>query len=237
MYAERYLERLRRLLARLKRQAGTIRKAAESVARSIDAGGIVHVFGTGHSHLIAEEAFYRAGGLVAVNPMLEEDLMLHRGALRSSAMERRSGLARSIARRHRMRAGDVGIVVSNSGRNAVPVEMALEMKKLGMTVIAITSLAHSRRVSARNRAGRRLFEVADLVLDNSGTYGDASVALRGVKAGPTSTVAGAALIHALMLEALARMKKPAVFVSANANGKNGIAALTRPYRNRIRYFK
>lgn len=183
-------------------QADRMEAVARAVQDSLVQGGMLYVFGTGHAHMIAEEMFYRAGGLVRVCAILEEDLMLHRSASGSTQKERQNGLAEEILSHYPVRQGDVLMIASNSGRNAVPVEMALLGKERGMRVIALTSLRHSRSAPANNRHGRRLFEVADLVIDTMGQVGDACVALAdGRKMGAASTVVGAAIAQAIAVRA------------------------------------
>ena len=141
-----------------------IRQAAEAVAKTLGAGGMVFAFGTGHSHMLAEELFYRAGGLVKVYPILDEPLMLHTNASRSSHMERLSGYAATLLEDGcDPQSGDVLFLFSNSGRNTVPVDMAVEAKKRGVTVICITNLNHSRSVASRHPSGQKLYEVCDIV--------------------------------------------------------------------------
>ncbi|MGH9903871.1 MAG: sugar isomerase domain-containing protein, partial [Pyrinomonadaceae bacterium] len=125
-----------------------------------------NTFGTGHSHLVADEAFFRAGGIAAVNPILDERLIFLKGALESTRAERESGLAGALIEREEITAGDVAIIISNSGRNAAPVEMALGMKARGAGVIAITNLRQSRASAPRHPGGKRLYELADVVVDN-----------------------------------------------------------------------
>jgi uncharacterized phosphosugar-binding protein len=142
MAFEQYLDALTALITRIRTErASQIRDAARLVADTLAADGLVHTFGTGHSHLLAEEAFFRAGGLVAVNPLRDGWLMMLEGALASTRAEREHGLARSLLERHTVSPGDVAIIVSNSGRNAVPIEMALEMRARHAKVVAITSLS------------------------------------------------------------------------------------------------
>src|SRR5215213_5343085 len=155
-------------------QLGSIRGAADMVARVIREDGIVHVFGTGHSHVLAEEALYRAGGLAPVNAILDPGLMLRDGALASTRLERVSGYADIVAGNYTLSPGDVLVVASNSGVNAVPVEMAMLGKRAGLTVIAISSLRYSQATAPAEAVGRRLLEVADLTLDNLGDPGDAA---------------------------------------------------------------
>jgi len=203
-----YVERLHELLEQFRiAQRAALDRAAACVADSLQRGGVVHLFGTGHSHMIAEEVFYRAGGLIPVNAMLDASVVLSGGALRSTETERTPGAAAAIAARYDLRAGDVGVVISNSGRNPVPVEMAALMKQRGLAVIAVTCLAHSRALPPLDPPGVRLFEVADVVLDNGGAYGDAALALAGVAhpVGPTSTVLGAAIVEAMMIAAMERL--------------------------------
>ncbi len=197
---DRYFDNLEALLAKVRKtQAEAMEEAARRIAASLKAGGMIYTFGTGHGHLLALEVFYRAGGMARVCPILDEKLMLHVSAAGSTVEERREEWAELLLQRYPIRAGDVLISISNSGRNAVPVLLALEARKRGAFVIALTSMAHSSAVSARNRLGLRLFEAADLVLDNCGVLGDASVRFEdGAMVGPTSTAAGAAILQAIV---------------------------------------
>ena len=139
MMSFEYFTLLGGLLSRIEvEQTHSIRSAGEMVADSIAQGGILHTFGSGHSHMIAEEAFFRAGGLAPVNVILDERLVFLKGAAESTRAERESGYADVLLEREDIRAHDVAIVISNSGRNAVPIEMALGMKARGVNVIAIT---------------------------------------------------------------------------------------------------
>src|SRR5688572_30357462 len=162
-----YMNGLTAILERIQReQTGSILRAGQIVANSIGAGGIIHAFGTGHSHIIAEEAFFRAGGIAAINPILDERLIFLKGALESTRSERQSGIARELVDNENVGTADTAIIISNSGRNAVPVEMALEMKDRGASVIAITSLEQSKASTPRRSSGKRLFEIANVVIDN-----------------------------------------------------------------------
>ena len=200
-----------------------IGQAGKVIANAIVQGGTLHVFGMGHSHMLAEELYVRAGGLACVNAILEPSLMLHEDPARATELERQEGLAAEILVKHEMRAGDVLIVVSNSGRNPVPIEMALLAKERGLVVIALTSLAHSQAVASRHSSGGRLFEVADVVLDNGGEVGDAVLEVEGhpTRACPTSTVIGAAILNAVVAaiieELLGMGVVPPVLVSSNVD--------------------
>lgn len=218
----RYLERLEQLINRMESQSESIELAAKAIADSLKNNGLIHVFGTGHSHMLAEEMFYRAGGLGAVNPILEEDLMLHKNASKSTELERNPELADSILNRHHLRKGDVFIIASNSGGNALIEAMATEVKSRGLILIAITSLNHATSPAARAQ-GRKLHELADICIDNLGEVGDASISYPQIpeKTGPTSTVIGAAIINAIVARAveiaLEHGFKPQVFSSSNTS--------------------
>lgn len=198
--ADTYLDQLADLLEKTRRtQAEAMEEAARRIADCMKSGGMIYTFGTGHGHLLALEIFYRAGGMARVCPILDEKLMLHVSAAGSSEEERKESWADVLLQRYPMKAGDVLIDISNSGRNGSPVALACEARKRGVYVIALTSLNHSSAVSARNSLGLRLFETADLVLDNGGVLGDASVAFPdGAMVGPTSTAIGAAMLQAIV---------------------------------------
>jgi uncharacterized phosphosugar-binding protein len=221
----RYLDRVAGLLAQVEdRQWGYVAAAAEIVAEALAAGRTLHAFGSGHSHMLAEELYYRAGGLVHVRPILFEGLMLHAGGPLSTRLERISGLGSAILEEHGVVAGDVLLIASNSGGNTVIVEMAREARRRGLRTIAITSIAHATSAQARQAAGPRLHELVDVVIDNGGVVGDAAVEIDGLAArvAPTSTVIGAAIINAMVAQVVERMVamglEPEVFTSANLAG-------------------
>lgn len=247
-----YLARIRRVLRAIEPEQ--IRSAAALVAPAMARGGVVHTFGTGHSSLLAQEIFYRAGGLVAVHPILDPRLGFECGVLESTEFERSVEAAGELAGRAGFRPQDVGIVISNSGRNALPLEMAARMKAAGMKVIALTNVAQVRagqpaptcRGSA-HPSGKCLLDLADVVLDNHCPPGDAAMKVRGLAQplAPLSTVAGASILHAVMLEAgamLARQptgKPPAIFPSANLPGTtlDDLKRLISLYQDRISLYR
>jgi len=239
-----YISDLQSLLERIKsQQAAAIEAAGKLVADALMADGVIHTFGTGHSHLIADEAFFRAGGIAAINPILDERLVFLKGALESTRVERISGLARELIEQEQVGPSDVAIVISNSGRNNAPVEMALEMKARGVRVIAITSVAQSSTSVPLHTSGKRLFELADVVVDNCVPPGDALLTLPGLpsRIGPSSTVMGAAIINSIMIEAVAetlrRGARVPVLPSANLDGvtEETLKELLGRYRGRVRY--
>jgi uncharacterized phosphosugar-binding protein len=160
-------------------QEEKIREAAVWLADTLINDRIIHTFGTGHSHMIGLELFVRAGGLANVNAMLDSTVMTSEGARRSAEIERIPGLAKIILDQHRLAPGDLMIVVSNSGRNAMPIEMAELVKAAGLRVIAITSLEQSAMYPSRHPGGRKLMDIADLVLDNCVPPGDGLLHIDG----------------------------------------------------------
>jgi uncharacterized phosphosugar-binding protein len=188
-------------------QLGAIRVAAGLVADALAAGKRFWVFGTGHSHALAEELYGRAGGLADVRAILEPGLMLHEGLQKSSLLERLPGLAGVLLEINQLESGDVVLIASNSGRNAVPVEFALGARERGAQVIALTSMAHTTATTSRAPGGQRLFETADVVIDNCGVPGDALIEVPGSpeRTGATSTMSGAMLLQALTVEVVTRL--------------------------------
>ncbi|HHY99087.1 MAG TPA: SIS domain-containing protein [Firmicutes bacterium] len=232
--AEAYSELSINTIRRIYETQGTaIEKAAEKIADSLLNGGILHIFGSGHSHMISREIFGRAGQLIPVSAIVDGS---------AGKAERCEGYAEMLLRYYDWRPGEVVIVVSNSGRNPLPIEVALKAKKDGLTVIALTNMDHTTRVTSRHSSGRRLFEIADIVIDNCAPYGDAGIELPGtrLKAGPLSTIAGVAAINMLMLTVmqiyLERGETPPISISANLDGSdNRNVELRRKYMSRIRF--
>lgn len=231
------------LSSTLESQEDLFVETAKSLLKVVTNNKIIHVFGTGHSHIIAEEAFYRAGGLACINAMLEPSLMLHDGVEQSSWLERVEGLASVILDKYRVQPGDAIIIISNSGRNPVPIEMAIESKKRGLFTVGITSL-HYRGEKSRHMSGKKLFEVVDTVFDNGSVIGDAIVEIAsGVCMGPTSTIVGCAIVNSLFLQIAQEMTNkqldPPVIQSTNVD-RIGVQErnheLIEQYRSRVRYF-
>jgi uncharacterized phosphosugar-binding protein len=207
-------------------QMEQIQRAAEIVAEAIAADGILYTFGTGHSHIIAEDVAYRAGGLALVDAMNEPSLTGHHKVVQSEYMERVEGMAEVMLDYYGLSPHDALVVISNSGRNAAPIEMAMGAKARGVPVIAITSLAHSKGTASRHSSGRKLYEFADVVIDNGCPKGDCLMHLQGLEqpVGAGSGVAGLFIMHTIIVQAiqnlLERGVEPPVFRSGNLDGSD-----------------
>lgn len=204
----------------------------------------IYIFGASHAGILAEEMYYRAGGLMVINPIFGEEIMLNRSPISAtSRMEQLEGYGTVLAGTVDFREGDVLIAHSVSGRNAVAIDLILAAKDKGVHIIAITNLAYSQSVTSRHSSGKRLFELADIVIDNHGVIGDAVCELPGIaqKVGPTSTVIGAAIMNTIVVEVCKRliasgMQYPPIYYSANMDGGQARnAALIAQYRDVIRY--
>jgi len=229
MLYKEYLEKVGELLDRvIEEQGEEIKKAAEILARSIQNGGVVHVFGCGHSQMYGMELFYRAGGLVPVNAILTPALALAPTAPLSTFGERQEGLAGAILDNQVINPSDVIIIASTSGRNAVPVEMAIEARERGMDVIALTSRDFSKNVTSRHESGKKLYELADVILDSLSVPGDAVMSIKGMetKFGPTSSVIGFSILQAVVVQTIETLKEqgyePPVWVSSNLDEGDAI---------------
>jgi uncharacterized phosphosugar-binding protein len=242
---ETFLEEVMRQVGEMVDSEGeSIKAAGAVVAGAIEMDGVVHTFGSGHSALIAQEIFCRAGGIVPINAILDPSFLVSHGAMRSTNMERLPGAASISLSGYQIRSGDAAIIISNSGKNQAPVEMALKLKELGVRIIAVTSMKHTQSVTPSHPSGKRLFEVAEVVVDNHAVTGDAAIRVPGVKApvGPTSTIMGSLIVQSIIIEAVnilaTKGRSPAVFVSVNMEVSN-LEELSREfmkYRGRIRYF-
>lgn len=224
---DKFFESVYETLNKIKQtQWDNIMKAADLITESLMKGGLLHTFGTGHSEMVAEDAWSRAGGLAVVNLITGRDLATMSGI--SNFVERIPQYADALLASHDINPKDAIIIISNSGINALPVEMALRTKQMGLKVIAITNLAHSKsskaRGSGRHPSGKRLFEVADVVLDNCGVPGDAVLEIEGLpvkgqRAIGTSTIAGTFIINAVIAQVILNLVDkgvtPPVLISGN----------------------
>jgi len=212
--------------------------AAQMAADTICKGGIIYIFGCGHSHLIAMDNFYRAGGLCNVCPILDSDLMLHDGAAKSSKMEKMQGIAENVFDRYCLTEKDCLFVISTSGKNAVPVEMAQIATKHGIPTASVVSGAYFDDKTSLPK----LYECTDIYIDNCVPHGDAVMEVPGcdTNMGSLSTVASAFIMQSVLLQAAAmaaeKGAKPPVYMSGNVSGGGEFnKALIKEYMPRIKH--
>ncbi len=221
------------------RNKDVITELAKKFAENIEEDRVIHTFGTGHSHMIGIELFARAGGLGNVDAMLDPDTLTSFGAQRSGTMEKTSGVADVVYDSYEIKPGDIMIVISNSGRNAMPIEMAMRCQKEGVYVIALTNLEQSRNATSRHPSGKRLFECADCIIDTCVPSGDACLDLEGIKTGPASSIVSMYLLNTIVSEAikivLSHGKRPYVFQSQNVDGFDN-NAIYEHFKGRVKHF-
>lgn len=233
MSARSYFQKAAALLVKIEAtQLGTIELLGKKIGQSVANDGVVHLFGSGHSHMVANEVFVRAGTLTnirAIWPKQETD-----------KLERVEGLGAAILKMGDVREGELLFIISNSGINPMPIDIALEAKKKGAITVAISSKEHSLSVSSRHSSGKRLFEVCDFFLDTCVPAGDVLLKEESFSYpfGPASTLAGVTLIQAVMAEAVHWMLEqgidPPVRVSRNMpGGDERNDRLGEIYRHRI----
>lgn len=228
-----YLEQIVEILQRIElEERAKMTEAAETVADVICRDGIIYTFGCGHSHLPCLDTFYRAGGLACVSPILDEDLMLHDGAAKSSRMEKMPGIAAEAFRRHHVTPNDLIVVISASGKNAAPVEMCECAKKAGVKLVTISSSAYIDH-------GAKLLSLGDIAVDCKVPYGDAVIDVGEAKMGGLSTYTSLFILNSILIDgakkALAKGAVPPIYRSGNVEGgtaKN--VALEERYFGRIK---
>ncbi len=213
--AEDYLTKSESLITRVREQLSLIQQAADMFAATILQGQMVHVFGSGHSRIMVEEMWPRYGSFPGFNPIVELSLTFHNlvvganGQRQAMFLENVSGFAARILRNFDLKQGDSALIISSSGCNVVPVEMAEEFQRRGVKVVAIISTEHSVASTSKHREGRKLQDFADLVLDTGAPLGDAMVRVDGLETpvAPGSTVGGCLLINTIKAEVAARLTK------------------------------
>ena len=221
---DRYVQAIQQLQASvIEDQRATLLNVAGRMADTIRRDQRIFLFGTGHSHLLAEEGFYRAGGLANVVPMLSEHVMLHHLPALGSRLERTPGLAGIILERYAPSPGEMLFIFSNSGVNQLPVEMAVHARERGLFVVSVSSFAYARQAPL-SEMGRRLDQSADLALDNGGVPGDALLELNEFawRVAPSSTIMCAMLWNGLVAETTRQLLEsgfePPIFASLNIQG-------------------
>lgn len=221
------------------KEKDNIKASAKLIFESIKDGGVLHVFATGHSHMLAEEMFYRAGGLVAIDPILRPFLMQHEGAISSTKFERLPGIAKVVYDGLELQEGEPFIVVSNSGINAVPIEFAQIAKENNHKVIVITSVESSKKLNSRALDGRHLYECGDIVIDNHVPHGDGIVDTKYGNVGAVSSIICSYIAQSLVLEIINLYMEndmiPPIYMSANlAGGDEHNKKVYEEYKKRVK---
>ena len=218
-----------------------ILQAAEAAYASIRGGGLLHVFASGHSHMIVEEMFYRCGGLIPVNPILDNSLMLHEGAVTSTKMERMPGKAAEVFAKANIQPGDTVLISSNTGINTVCIEGAQFARAHGATVVCVTSTKVSRALASRHPQGLKLYQLSDVVIDNHAPMGDCllSVPASGQGTGGASTFGSLFIAQRIVLHIenlyLQDGLLPPIYESANLPGGDAYnEKMIEQYQGRIK---
>lgn len=225
-----YLQKCRAICDAVEAQTAAIEKAASLFAGTIQAGRMVHVFGSGHSRIMVEEMWPRYGSFPGFNPIVELSLSFHNlvvgcnGQRQAMFLENVSGLAERILRNFALSEKDSALVISSSGCNVVPIEMAEQFQKRGVRVVSIISTAHSEASTSKRGDGKKLQDFSDLVLDTGAPVGDAMVRIDGLETpvAPGSTVGGCLLVNSIKAEVALRLTRagqpPKVLSGANVVG-------------------
>lgn len=244
MSANSYLQEAIETLKRVSdSQAENIQAAATLIADAIEGGQSIFSFGATHSFIITEELVYRTGGLMLINPIYPHGMNLFvRPMTETSRLERLVGLGTELLAGSAAKAGDVLILSSTSGRNAVVLDMAIAAHEQKIKVIGITALSYSGGVSSRHPSGKKLMDLCDVVIDNGAPYGDAAADIPGFpqKVGPLSTVTGCAIANAIVAEVVSMLMEhgiePPVFMSSNLDAGDAYnARLLLENKDRIHY--
>ncbi|HTF18817.1 MAG TPA: SIS domain-containing protein [Chryseolinea sp.] len=213
--AQQYLDRCRQLIETIGTQQALIEQAADWFSDSILAGRMVHVFGSGHSRIMVEEMWPRYGSFPGFNPIVELSLTFHNlvvganGQRQAMFLENVSGLAERILRNFDLSPNDTALVISSSGCNIVPIEMAEEFQKRGVKVVALITKAHAAASKSKDTRGKKLEDFADLVLDTGAPVGDAMIRVDNLNepVAPGSTVGGAMIVNSIKAEVALRLTR------------------------------
>ena len=239
-----YLSHVTEILERVKNtQWEAMDACAQKMADAIADKHSVFAFGASHAGILAQELFYRTGGLAVLNAILPSEFMLNtRPVTQTSSMEKLDGYPSVILKHTPIHEGDVLLLHSVSGRNTAAIEMALEARKMGVTTVAITNMEYTSGATSRHKSGKKLHEVCDIVIDNCGDFEDSSMLLPGMKQkiGPTSSAVGCTIVNMIVIRTVEHLMEkgiePPIFHSANVDGGEEFNnVLFEKYKDQIHY--
>ena len=197
-------------------------KCADLISNSYKQGGQLYIFGTGHSRLLGEESFHRAGGFAAACPIRDDNLNFSKGARQATKIERTPLIAKKALEKYKLTSKDILMVVSNSGVNHAPVEAALIAKEKKIKTIAITSLKFSK-IAPLSKLKKRLYEIVDIHIDNKIPAGDSIIKINKLSVGPASTITGSFILNSILVEVAGMLKNEKIFpfyISSNMPNAN-----------------
>ena len=232
--SQKYANQINLILKKIFKEENTkILKSAKLISKSYKKGGQLFIFGTGHSNLLAEESFHRAGGYAAACPIRSEEINYSKGTEKGTELERTENVAKRALQKYKLSSKDVLMIVSNSGVNQAPVEAALLAKKKKIKTIALTSYKFSKQAPL-SKLKKRLYEICDIYIDNKIPPGDAVVAINNMMVGPASTITGSYILNSILVEVANLLKKEKIFpfyISVNMPGaKENNDKLVKKYK-------
>lgn len=223
----KYIDNIKKIIEDVENyEKENIDKTVELFVKTIKDSKKIYIFGASHAGILAQELYYRAGGLIVINPIFGREISLDNDPITiTSKMEQLQGYGKILSDKVDFNEDDILILHSVSGRNPVTIELGLEAKKKGVKIVALTNLKYSKSITSRDKSGKLLYQIGDIVIDNHGEIGDASIKLEGAenKVAPTSTVIGALILNTIVHLTAQKIldsgeKLAPVFYSANLDG-------------------
>jgi uncharacterized phosphosugar-binding protein len=206
-----YLTKINSLLDKiLKEEKNKILSSAKLIRDSYKRGGQLYIFGTGHSRLLGEEAFHRAGGFAAACPIRDDSLTFKKGAKKATSLERTPNIAKKALSKYKITNKDILMIVSNSGVNHAPVEAAMIAKQKKIKSIALTSIKYSKKAPLSD-LNKRLYEIVDVYIDNKIPPGDSIININKFSVGPASTITGSFILNSILIEVADMLKLEKIF--------------------------
>ena len=209
--SKKYLSIISKILDKISdEEEKKITDCAKIIADSYKKGGQLYIFGTGHSRLLGEEAFHRAGGFAAACPIRDDNLTFKKGAKKATSLERTPNVARKALNKYNITKKDILMIVSNSGVNHAPVEAAIIAKEKNIKTIALTSVKYSKKAPL-SKLNKKLYEIVDIFIDNKIPPGDTVISLKKFSVGPVSTITGSFILNSILIEVASMLKTEKFF--------------------------